>query len=48
MTAAVFTADLVGAGRWGDFGPLQRLALALAGVTILAGLLLSTRGDRPA
>lgn len=41
-------ADIIGAGRWSGFGPLQRLGAALAGVAIVTGLLLISRGQRPA
>ncbi len=40
--------DLVGAGQWSGFGPLQRLAIGLGLlVAVVAGILIRL-GDRPA
>jgi hypothetical protein len=41
-------ADIAGAGRWGGFGPLQRIGLAFGGGLIVVGLLLIRLGNRPA
>ena len=40
--------DLVGAGKWGGFGPLQRMVVGLCGVAIVVGCILFRLGDRPA
>ncbi|MCC6191978.1 MAG: hypothetical protein IT318_23355 [Anaerolineales bacterium] len=47
---ALFTlgADLVGAGRFGGLGPVQRQALAAAGLLAAFGLSLLPLGHRPA
>lgn len=45
---AILVIDRLGAGEWSGFGPLQRIGLA-AGLLVLAtGLILISRGDRPA
>jgi len=44
----ILAVDLLGAGQWGGFGPLQRLGLLLSGLTVVVGLLLYRLGDRPA
>ncbi len=45
---ATVVVDLVGAGGWGAFGPLQWLGLGVGALAIVAGLLLVRLGDRPA
>jgi hypothetical protein len=45
---ALFGVDLVGAGQWGGFGPLQRLGTAASAAFILVGLILYRLGDTPA
>jgi len=40
--------DLIGAGRWGGFGPLQRIGAGLGLVSLAVGLVLIRLGDRPA
>lgn len=44
----VFTVDILGAGEWGGFGPLQRLAAALGIAGAIVGAVLIGLGDRPA
>jgi len=44
----VIAVDFVGAGRWGGFGPLQRIGIGLALVAIAVGLILVRLGNRPA
>ncbi len=44
----LFGADMIGAGRWGGFGPLQKIGAGLAVAAIIVGLLLVRLGDRPA
>jgi hypothetical protein len=40
--------DVLDAGQWGGFGPLQRLGLLVSVPVIVVGLLLYRLGDRPA
>jgi DMSO/TMAO reductase YedYZ heme-binding membrane subunit len=40
--------DLVGAGKWGGFGPLQRIGIGVGFVAIVVGSILVRLGDRPA
>lgn len=40
--------DLLGAGRWGGFGPLQRMGVGIGLGAIAVGLVLVRLGDRPA
>ncbi len=40
--------DLVDAGRWSGFGPLQRLGVGLGILSLIVGALLVRLGDRPA
>ncbi len=40
--------DLLGAGEWGGFGPLQRMGIGLGVVAFAVGLILIRLGDRPA
>ncbi len=44
----VIAVDFVGAGRWGGFGPLQRIGIGLAVAAIAVGLILVRLGNRPA
>jgi hypothetical protein len=48
MVAGLFAADLIGAGRWGGFGPLQRIGVGAALVAVVGGVLLLRLGHRPA
>ena len=48
VAAGTIGIDLVGAGQWGGFGPLQRIGLCLGAVSIVVGLILFSLGDRPA
>jgi len=48
LAAAVLGVDWLGAGRWGEFGPLQRYGLLFSGLSLLVGLGLIARGNRPA
>jgi hypothetical protein len=40
--------DLVGAGRWSGFGPLQRIGIGAGLVSLFAGSVLIRLGNRPA
>ncbi len=44
----IITVDLVGAGRWGGIGPLQRIGIGLGIAAIVVGCILARLGDRPA
>ena len=46
--AGLVGVDLVGAGEWSGFGPLQRIGAGLGGVAILVGIVLILLGKRPA
>jgi hypothetical protein len=48
LALATLAADLVGAGRFGGLGPVQRQALAAAGLLLIFGLSLFPLGNRPA
>lgn len=40
--------DLLGAGEWGGFGPLQRIGVGAGAVALAVGFILIRLGDRPA
>ena len=40
--------DFVGAGKWGGFGPLQRIGIGLSLAAVAVGCVLVRLGDRPA
>lgn len=40
--------DLVGAGEWSGFGPLQQMGVGIGVVGIIVGVILILLGDRPA
>lgn len=44
----IVTVDLIGAGRWSGFGPLQRVGVGLSLAAIAVGGILVRLGDRPA
>ncbi|MCX7680631.1 MAG: hypothetical protein N2508_01470 [Anaerolineae bacterium] len=44
----IVAVDLIGAGEWGGFGPLQRIGVGLGLLAILVGWVLIRLGDRPA
>lgn len=44
----ILAVDSVGAGRWGGFGPLQRIGLGLGAIAVTVGSILVCLGDRPA
>ena len=46
--AGLVVVDLVGAGEWSGFGPLQRIGAGFGGVAILVGIVLFFLGKRPA
>ena len=45
---SVVAVDFIGAGRWGGFGPLQRMGAGLGLVAIGVGYILVRLGNRPA
>ena len=48
IVVAVGLVDLLGAGRYGGIGPVQRGALATGGLLLAVGWTLLPLGDRPA
>jgi hypothetical protein len=46
--AGVIGVDIVGAGEWGGFGPLQQIGVGLGGVGVIVGVILILLGNRPA
>ena len=44
----VTAVDLLGAGQWGGFGPLQWIGIGLGVATIAVGIILVCLGNRPA
>lgn len=46
--AGLVGVDVVGAGEWSGFGPLQRLGITLGLGAVAVGLVLIRLGDRPA
>jgi hypothetical protein len=40
--------DLVGAGEWSGFGPLQQIGIGLGSVATVVGVILILLGNRPA
>lgn len=48
LVLLLFAADLLGTSQFNGVGPVQRLAVGAALVTILIGLTLLPLGDRPA
>jgi len=45
---SITAVDILGAGEWAGFGPLQRLGIGLGLIAVIVGLLLIRLGDRPA
>lgn len=46
--ASIIAVDILGAGKWGGFGPLQRIGIGLGLGAVMAGFILIRLGDRPA
>jgi hypothetical protein len=46
--AGLVGVDLIGAGEWSGFGPLQQIGVGLGSVAFLAGIILIFLGKRPA
>lgn len=44
----VTAVDFIGAGKWGGFGPLQRIGIGLSLAATAVGCILVHLGDRPA
>ena len=44
----IVVVDFVGAGKWGGFGPLQRIGIGLSLPAIAVGFILVSLGNRPA
>jgi hypothetical protein len=48
LVIAIVGVDLLGAGRWAGFGPLQWIGVGLSVLGFAAGIILICLGDRPA
>jgi hypothetical protein len=46
--AGIIGIDIVGAGEWSGFGPLQQTGIAFGLVGIITSVILILRGNRPA
>ena len=46
--AGLIGVDLVDAGEWSGFGPLQQIGVGLGSVAIVVGIILILLGNRPA
>jgi hypothetical protein len=46
--AGIVGVDLIGAGEWSGFGPLQQMGVGIGVVGIIVGVILILLGDRPA
>jgi hypothetical protein len=46
--ASVIGVDVVGAGEWGGFGPLQQMGVGAGVVGVIVGVILILLGNRPA
>jgi hypothetical protein len=46
--AGIIGVDVVGAGEWSGFGPLQQMGVGVGIVGIIAGVILILRGNHPA
>jgi uncharacterized membrane protein (DUF4010 family) len=46
--ASIIAVDILGAGQWSGFGPLQRIGIGLGLSAVTVGLILIRLGDRPA
>jgi len=47
-TLAIIGVDVIDAGQWSGFGPLQRIGLGLGIVSLTVGIILVLLGNRPA
>jgi hypothetical protein len=48
VTAGTVGVDLVGAGAWSGFGPLQWIGIGVGLASLLVGAILIRLGNRPA
>jgi hypothetical protein len=48
LVLGIVAVDWLGAGKWGGFGPLQRIGIYIGAGALLVGVALLRRGDRPA
>ena len=44
----VIAIDVLGAGNWSGFGPLQRMGIGIGLIAAVVGFILIRLGDRPA
>ena len=48
LVLGIVAVDFIGAGRWGGFGPLQRIGISLSLAGLAVGCILVRLGNRPA
>ncbi len=48
VTAGTVGVDLLGAGEWSGFGPVQQMGIAAGFISLLVGAILIRLGNRPA
>jgi hypothetical protein len=48
FVVGIVAVDMLGAGKWGGFGPLQRIGIAIGAAGVVVGAILIRIGDRPA
>ncbi|MBN1813454.1 MAG: hypothetical protein JXA14_16575 [Anaerolineae bacterium] len=46
--AGIIGVDVVGAGEWSGFGPLQQMGVGIGVVGVIVGVVLILLGNRPA
>jgi hypothetical protein len=46
--AGIIGVDVIGAGEWSGFGPLQQMGIGAGVVGIIVGVILILLGNRPA
>jgi hypothetical protein len=46
--AGIIGVDVVGAGEWSGFGPLQQMGIGIGVIGIVVGIILILLGNRPA
>ena len=48
LVAGIVSVDVLGAGEWGGFGPLQQIGIGIGAASLVVGVILIRIGDRPA
>jgi hypothetical protein len=46
--AGIVGVDIIGAGEWSGFGPLQQMGVGIGVVGVIVGVVLILLGNRPA